>query len=437
MSGLFTSIRFVMALLTVLAIAAKPFIPPKTLLIHPREDVKTGIFGPVIDGRETVSALNEQQTSWRCDYPERFSDLSCGLAVYWNPPRSAAESTPLNFIDASQYDGFRIQVVYEGRADFLRVYLSNDNPDHQKIRPGLAEKHLAAFLNTDDLRSGPTFVSLKNFTVGEWWIINQNPPRFITGPEFGHLVRMGIDSIDPGIHRVRLERIELVGERIANETYLLLILAFWVAYLLLEACLRYYRLKQAAHHQRAQLEDLSGGTDQLTKENLELQSRSITDPLTGIHNRHGFSQQVQQLYGHDFLPVGTGLIVMDIDHFKAINDRWGHPVGDVILEEFAALIAGEVRAGDIFARWGGEEFVLLVDGNPAAALQRLAEKLRQRVADHPFPVEPPCQVTVSMGVAWTVAVEPFDTLFKRADLALYQAKKTRNCVQCAFTDQPA
>lgn len=424
-----------MALLTVLAIAAKPFIPPKTQLIYPHENVKTGVFGPVTDGRATAVPLDEQQTSWRCDYPERYNDLSCGLAIYWNPPESA-ETAPLNFIDASRYDGFRLQVSYEGRADYLRIYLNNYNPEHQKIRPGLTEKYLTAFLSTDDLRSGPTFVRLADFTVEEWWVISQNPPRHLAGPEFGHLVRMGIDNIDPGIHRVHLDKIELVGERISNETYLLLILLFWVVYLLLEGCLRYFRLKQAAYHQRAQLQDLSGGTEQLSKENAELQSRSVTDPLTGVHNRTGLTQKLQHLYGRHFLPPGTGLMVMDIDHFKAINDRWGHHAGDVILREFATLIASEVRAVDIFARWGGEEFVLLVDGNSAPALHALAEKLRQRVAAHHFPVEPECRVTISVGVARAVEIEAFDSLFKRADIALYEAKKTRNCVQCAFTGIP-
>jgi diguanylate cyclase (GGDEF)-like protein len=434
MSGLLTSIRFFMALLTVLAIAAKPFIPPKTQLIHPSDNVRTGPFGPIIDGRATTIPLNKEETAWRCDYPDRFNGISCGLAIFWNFP-DAPKNTPKKIIDASEYDGFRIQVAYEGRADYLRLLVNNDNPEHQKIQPGLSEKYLATYLNVDDLRSGPVFVSLKDFMVEEWWVISQNPPRHIAGPEFGHLVGMGIDSIDPGIHRVRLDRIELVGKRISDETYLLLILLFWVVYLLLESYTRYYRLKKGAHRQREQLEDLSGGNEQLSKENVELQSRSITDPLTGVHNRNGLTQQLQRLYGRHFLPAGTGLMVMGIDHFKSINDRWGHQMGDVILEEFAALISSEVRAGDIFARWGGEEFVLLVDGSAAQALQGLAEKLRQRVAGHHFPVEPKCQVTVSVGVACTDAVEAFETLFKRADQALYEAKKTRNSVQCAFAGQ--
>lgn len=429
MSGLFTSIRFVMALLTVLAIAAKPFIPPKTLLIHPRDDIYTGTFGPVIAGVPTTVALNEQETWWRCDYPERYNDLSCGLSVYWNLP--GENQTPKTFIDASQYDGFVVEVDYEGRADYLRMFLSIANPHHQTIQPGLTEKQQTAFISTETLRDGPTFVSLKDFSVEQWWIISQNPPRSVATPEFEHVVGMGFDSIDAGIHRVKLIRLELLGERISQKAYLLLILFFWVVYLFLESLLRYYRLKQSARQQREQLEGLAGGTEQLAKENMELQSRSITDSLTAIHNRHGFNQRLKTLYGHRFLPAGTGVLIMDIDHFKAFNDRWGHQAGDTVLREFADLIGSEIRGRDIFARWGGEEFMLLVDGTSAAALDGLAEKLRRRVETHQFSVE--AQVTMSVGVARTESIEAFDELFKRADQALYEAKKFRNCVRSAFS----
>ncbi|MCR6650505.1 MAG: GGDEF domain-containing protein [Cellvibrionaceae bacterium] len=428
MSGLFTSIRFVMALLTVLALAAKPFIPEQTLLIHPRADIKTDLFGPVLNEQSAVKWIDEESFAWRCDYPERYNGTSCGFSAFWNPD----VTTPLHFIDASGYDGLRLHVNYEGRAEHLRVYLTNYNPEHQKAMPGLWEKFLTAFVSTEDLRGGPTFVSLKNFTVAEWWVAQQNPPRQFAGPEFGHLLRVGVDFIDAGVHRVRVDKIELVGERISDKTYLLLILLFWAGLLSVEAFLRYYHLKQAARHQRAQLQDLSGGTAQLAKENDALHTRVITDPLTGVWNRNGLMQYLEKKGGHANLPPGTALMVLDIDHFKTINDTCGHPVGDAILQEFAGLIRSEIRADDAFARWGGEEFVLLVVGSSTATLCGLAEKLRLRVEAHRFAAHPALKVTVSIGVARAEIEESLETLFKHADTALYQAKATRNIVSCAF-----
>jgi diguanylate cyclase (GGDEF) domain len=417
-----------MALLTVLAIAAKPFIPQKTLLIHPHEDVSTGTFGPTVDGESVVTFINDDPSAWRCDYPERYNGISCGMSLYWNPP----DNPLVRAIDASQYDGFRIQVNYEGRAEHLRIFLSNYNPAHTKIKSDISEKYLTAFVSTDELRSGPTFIGLQEFTVEEWWVASQNPPRQIAGREFMHLVRMGIDTIDSGVHRVRVDKVELVGERISNETYLLLILLFWVGLLSLEGLLRYYHLKRAAQQQRDQLQDLSGGTDRLAKENDELYSRAITDPLTKVWNRNGLLEHLQKLDSDHLLPAGTGLMVMDIDHFKAVNDAYGHHVGDVVLQEFAALIRAEIRAVDAFARWGGEEFVLVVSDTSAAALKGLAEKLRLRVAAQRFSLPDEQTVTVSVGVAIVETQECLDSLFKRADVALYQAKTTRNAVGCAF-----
>lgn len=424
MSGLFICIRFAMALLTVLALAVKPFIPPKTLLIYPQEGVETGIFGPVVHGRETVSVLNEQQTAWRCDYPERYYELSCGLVIDWNLPLPA--DGVLKTIDASEYDGFRMHMVYEGRSDYLRLYLNNHNPAHRAIRPNLSAKHMVALLNTDELRSGPAFVSLQRFRVEEWWLISQNPPRQIAGPEFEHLVRLGIDSVDPGVHRVHLHKIELIGKRIGNETYLLLILAFWTLYLLLEAGLHYWQLKQTAGRQREQLHRLAGESGNLTQP-----SDAFIDPLTDCHNRNGLRQHVQRTYGGNFLPSDTSLIAMAIDGFDTLADVGDQKMADATLKAFSALILKDVRAHDIVARWGNKTFLLLVADNSAFALQRLAEKLRLRVATHHFPAAPRGQITISLGIAHAGTVESFDSLLERAILALKEAQKTRNSVVCA------
>lgn len=417
-----------MALLTVLALAAKPFIPEQTLLIHPRADISQDVFGPVVNDQSAVAWIDQTRFAWRCDYPERYNGTSCGYAVFWNP--EGAE--PTRYVDASGYDGLRLHVHYEGRAEHLRVFLTNSNPEHRRAMPALWEKFLTAFVSTEELRGGPTFISLKNFTVAEWWVAQQNPPRQLAAPEFAHLLRVGVDIIDAGVHRVRVDKIELVGERISDKTYLLLILLFWAGLLAVEAFLRYYLLKQAARRQQDQLQDLSGGTDRLAKENDALHTRVITDPLTGVWNRNGLMQHLQKTCGQAQLPPGTALMVLDIDHFKTINDTCGHPVGDAVLQEFAGLIRSEVRAGDAFARWGGEEFVLLVANSSTATLCGLAEKLRLRVEAHRFTAQPALKVTVSIGIARTESEESLETLFQRADIALYQAKASRNTVSCAF-----
>ncbi len=154
---------------------------------------------------------------------------------------------------------------------------------------------------------------------------------------------------------------------------------------------------------------------------------AVTDHLTGLHNRRYMQSQLEALMvraraGGE--PVATLLI--DIDHFKDINDRFGHEVGDEVLREFAERLASSVRAIDLPVRHGGEEFVVVMPDTTLEDAQRIAERICMHVAGSPFRVldgEELLSVTISIGVA--VSLGPEDelrALLKRADQALYDAK---------------
>jgi two-component system cell cycle response regulator len=161
---------------------------------------------------------------------------------------------------------------------------------------------------------------------------------------------------------------------------------------------------------------------------------AVTDPLTGLHNRRYMSGQLSSLVrratcGGD--PVAA--LLVDIDHFKRINDSFGHDVGDEVLREFAVRLATNVRAIDLPCRAGGEEFVVIMPDTPLDAAQRVAERLRLHVSGSPFRVsgvEELMQVTISIGVACTLGEgDTPEALLKRADEAVYEAKaKGRNVV---------
>ncbi len=160
---------------------------------------------------------------------------------------------------------------------------------------------------------------------------------------------------------------------------------------------------------------------------------STTDPLTGIQNRTGMAQSAEQLFARKEIESGVGLLVMDIDHFKSINDIRGHDAGDRILKDFTRLIGRSVRSGDSFARWGGEEFVLLCSNINRDGAVALAEKIRTVIAEYVFEenVEP-LKLTVSIGLACARPDDTYERVFKRADIALYEAKSAgRNCVRIA------
>ena len=154
----------------------------------------------------------------------------------------------------------------------------------------------------------------------------------------------------------------------------------------------------------------------------KLEQAANYDPLTGIYNRAvyaGFLEkalEASQRYGRDL-----SLIVMDIDHFKSVNDTYGHKTGDNVLKELARLISAKLRKSDIFCRIGGEEFALICPDSGGQAALALAEKLRKAVKTHRF--EQIGNLRISQGLAVLKQDDTPDTLFKRADKCLYQAKQ--------------
>jgi diguanylate cyclase len=154
---------------------------------------------------------------------------------------------------------------------------------------------------------------------------------------------------------------------------------------------------------------------------LQLENLATRDALTGTFNRRAFQEELLRAH-QAFAREQTicGLLVLDIDHFKQVNDTWGHDAGDEVLVQLAYLVEHSVRKTDRFFRFGGEEFVLLVSPTKLSALRTMAENLCDQVAQELIYREKP--LTVSIGGALLQPTESPDTWFARADAALYRAK---------------
>lgn len=167
---------------------------------------------------------------------------------------------------------------------------------------------------------------------------------------------------------------------------------------------------------------------ELQKDQAMLKSAADQDFLTGIANRRGFIPQLEveikrvMRYGSSL-----SIILLDIDKFKTVNDIYGHATGDTILIEIATLLNNEIRDNDIVARWGGEEFVILVPEADLTACTNLAEKLRKRIEEHDF--NDVKHLTSSFGVTQYHHGETSLEFIKRSDSLLYEAKHAgRNIV---------
>lgn len=160
----------------------------------------------------------------------------------------------------------------------------------------------------------------------------------------------------------------------------------------------------------------------LEMEKEKLERLATIDNLTGIFNRHKFYQLSEYEIGKTRrYSRPLSLIMFDIDNFKKINDTYGHDVGDYILSTIAKIITGHLRKTDVFARWGGEEFVVMCPETDMTNTTNLAERLREAVANYAFDHVP--QVTCSFGVGAFGEENNVDELIKIADDKLYQAKR--------------
>ncbi|WP_108444547.1 GGDEF domain-containing protein [Halomonas denitrificans] len=162
-------------------------------------------------------------------------------------------------------------------------------------------------------------------------------------------------------------------------------------------------------------------SEQMLEED-RLRRLSDTDDLTGLANRRKLMTRLDEelsLSNRHGLPLS--LMMLDLDHFKSINDTWGHLQGDQVLRELASLCQGILREEDLMARLGGEEFAVLLPLTPESHCRQLAERLRRRIAEHDFGVGRG-QITISIGIAEHRVGDSREILMQRVDDSLYAAK---------------
>jgi diguanylate cyclase (GGDEF)-like protein len=168
-------------------------------------------------------------------------------------------------------------------------------------------------------------------------------------------------------------------------------------------------------------ESLLDTQKELLEDNSELTRMALTDNLTGLSNRTHMNQILHKEYSRfERHNQCFGIIMLDIDHFKAINDKFGHDAGDIVLKKLASIFEKAIRTSDFIARWGGEEFLICCTTIEEEDLLPIAETIRQLVASTDF--DKKGQITASLGCAAIVKGETIADLIKRADVALYEAK---------------
>ena len=178
----------------------------------------------------------------------------------------------------------------------------------------------------------------------------------------------------------------------------------------------------------------------LSRYQRRLEEMAATDKLSGLLNRQAFTILMDRLMAeHSRQPRPLSILLLDVDHFKSVNDLHGHAAGDRVLRRVAELLRQDLRQSDIAVRWGGEEFLVVLDNCDLAEAQRIAEKIRERIAQERLDIDGThFAVTISVGVSQFSGDEFPEQAISRADAGLYQAKNNgRNRVYVWVPEMPA
>lgn len=398
-------------LLTVAAILFANLILRKTLVISPAApSAFTAQWhgDEALHGSSTVSADPRHPLQWSCTLRAQYRYPFCAYELLLD--RGANRG-----LDLSQFRTIVLTLDYRGPADSLRIYLKNFDPRHSdpKVRDTLKYNQIEL-----PLRKGRQTIEarLADFKVADWWIQKNHIPYRLSHTQFDNVVALEIDtgiSAQPGQHSFRVAKIALYGNIVPIEQWYLGIIGCWIVLICLFLISRILGLQRDLRHRRL-LHAVAQGEAQLAQESAR------RDPLTGLFNRLGLTERYQQMQ-IQWAGRPVAVILVDIDHFKTINDRFGHVQGDEVLHAFAALLRNNMRETDLIARWGGEEFLLLVPVSDAQAAVEIAGKLRILIAASRFIHD---RITASFGVYFCQTLpDKLGPAISLADRALYAAKE--------------
>ena len=416
-------------LLTVIAVGAHRFLPERRLSLDTSSEVDT--FAPgasyflwtSADASQTKADwVDQSRLHFRCRFAKEAPGASCGYTYMLSRENAAVG------VNLSRYRHLNLTIRYTGTAHYLRLGVRNFDPRFSSLKDTNSPKFNLLNVEPSDL-ARPVAIDLREFTVPEWWVAQYDLPRNLSQPDLSNATAFSIylQGEPAGTdHDIQVDKVEFSGDWISAEYWYLGILCAWMLAGAGYGTSQWIALRRKHREQRKKIHELQNEKD-------KYQKLSTIDGLTKVLNRHGIEQFIESLRAAN-LP--TSVIVIDLDHFKRINDQRGHYEGDRVLQTVGEILRAHTRNTDGLGRWGGEEFILVCPGASLSKAANLAEKLRERIMQTNFLPEDPVAITASFGVATSAAGANFDDAFRQADQALYLAKsRGRNCVVAASEEQ--
>lgn len=423
--GIFSVLKRAALLGTVIAFIWVQIAPSKVDVLHPAPSTSLHAYADGIDGKgnSSVKWLDKQTYTFECNIEEGADWRYCGLSLkflnYNLDDTIISDSVDSNYYpfltlrDLTNYEYLKFDLDYQGDDQMIRLYMRNAFNMPEQFSDHNEQKFLSAVLEVDELTDSIKLM-LNEFSVADWWLAQFQRPRKDGVVTFDKIFEIGVDfpgQPPVGKHTFTVSKIVAVGEYLDKEAFYFGIIVMWLCIGLLEGCIKLLLFVKSYSN--------------MSNENTDLREQAHTDALTGISNRHGVLTQIDKLFSDRFNHSKIHVLVIDLDHFKSVNDKFGHDMGDIALVQTASALQAGLRANDVLGRWGGEEFLVVcsvdsgIDNDIEIIIERLQAELQ---AVSIKTAKGDLQLTMSIGVALAQTNESFDSVFKRADKAVYAAK---------------
>tara|TARA_R110001583_G_C5665985_1_gene410131 strand:- start:48 stop:1388 length:1341 start_codon:yes stop_codon:yes gene_type:complete len=422
-------VYFLVAITSLFFVVWQHYGMNRTLNIFPDANLSILVSGDEIYGGHSKSSLIKtvNGVQLHCETKPSSGWPFCNLEV-------DISDSNLQGINLEQYDHLLLTFKHLSSVqDTVLVYLINtEKKSSNLIKPGeqyIHKSNMQTILPT----AGSSLYSLplKDFSVPSWWLLKNNLAGKAAEPNLNNVTTLSLATGDSNITRsvdIFLEKVKFTGKWITATSLYLYIIFTWIIIITIHSLYRIYQLAEQLKSNRHQNKKLEEINNFLSIQKDEFEALAKTDPLTGLYNRAGTRELLQSMQNDPYCEYA--LIMFDIDHFKKINDTYGHEVGDSILCSLAQRTNAYLREIDHIARWGGEEFVIICSHTKYHNAAVIANHLRQKIADTPLIKE--IYITCSFGVSEYQydRKDSIQSMFEAADAAMYTAKKTgRNRVE--------
>ncbi len=407
-------------LLSLLLVTWQHYGMNQWLIVDLQDPAQTSLFNDDVNGGRSDGELS---------FPNGLPTLDCNIILsetfaFCGIHISLGKSSET--LDLRGYNTLYLDVEYSAEEhDTLLVYLLNEETEDGVDRVRSNQTTLVPATGRATYR-----LELQDLFVPSWWVFNQKTD-VSAQTRIDNVSKLQVSTGDNTVARsirFTIHGVRFSGKWIRDQALVTSLLVFWTGVAFVQIVLLVFRFNRMYRKSRAESRELNAINRLLRSERDKLESLAKQDKLTGCLNRHGMSEVLNTVV-REFNQTKrvVSLIMLDIDHFKSLNDNFGHDQGDHVLSNLAELLRNNLRDSDHLVRWGGEEFAIICFDTPVQGAGVLAEKLRVLVEQTQLMTE--ARVTLSFGVS-QLHEQGIDHWFKQADEALYRAKANgRNRVE--------